>query len=161
MQSQEQLAGDATSIMTKSLEAIQQFLQHQTGWTLLFALSHCLPCPFWRAKNSMEPTFLVNTAVGNCPRDSYCRRHFLHHLDRQGSKCIAICISKGELNRQDKGYLRPCLAVSGGWKWLHIIGSIDSIDRVERDTYLTFSSHETTRSRSEHNTWTMRLHTTS
>ena len=30
--------------MTKSLEAIQQFLQHQTGWTLLFALSHVL---FW------------------------------------------------------------------------------------------------------------------
>ena len=44
MQSQEQLAGDATSIMTKSLEAIKQFLQHQTGWTLLFALSHVL---FW------------------------------------------------------------------------------------------------------------------
>ena len=31
--------------MTKdSLEAIKQFLQHQTGWTLLFALSHVL---FW------------------------------------------------------------------------------------------------------------------
>ena len=30
--------------MTKRFEAIQQFLQHQTGWTLLFALSHVL---FW------------------------------------------------------------------------------------------------------------------
>ena len=30
--------------MTKSLEAIKQFLQHQSGWTLLFAPSHVL---FW------------------------------------------------------------------------------------------------------------------
>lgn len=30
--------------MTKKLEAFQNFLQHQTGWTLLLALSHVL---FW------------------------------------------------------------------------------------------------------------------
>mmetsp|Transcript_23919 Transcript_23919/g.37505 ORF Transcript_23919/g.37505 Transcript_23919/m.37505 type:complete len:93 (-) Transcript_23919:268-546(-) len=30
--------------MTKQLDAIQHFLQHQTGWTLLFALSNVL---FW------------------------------------------------------------------------------------------------------------------